>query len=724
MRFPYFFTLLLCALPAAAQTGPADSYADPGARELVRLARARRAVVDTRITAYQVTARERLSARMAVAGIEKLLFRRETASRIDWTRDTVRIEVLGAREVSPAFRAGAALPPPDVVGAIPALAFDPVDSEMLLRFDSTVIRHPLVPGSEAHYRFASGDSISVRLPGGRTVRVVELRIAARRPDARLINGSFWLDAETHAVVRAAFRLSGGLSNRGGVTALTPAAQGQLDYVAIEYGLVDLRWWLPQTVAARGVVRFSGTRLPLSYERRYEGYTVSGDTAASLATGEAALAAVAERPCRPRFFGSVTIGSRRQDDSAWNAQWNAAAARIAAGDTTGAGKGTKGCDRAFIVTHAPESTLVASPVFAAGIYDEGEGAVSAGEVHRLASLVTGIPGIPWSAGRPRVQLLTPELVRFNRVEGLSLGARAVLPLGPGEAGAELRVGTTGEVGARLFGAHTSPALRTELAAYRALQAVDVASQPFSLGSSASALLLGRDDNDYFRGTGAELRVAPSPARPARWDLRLFAERQAPVAASTDFSLRGAVDDGFDTRGNLAAERLDQAGATFRVRAARGDDPAALRTRAELELHGETGDRTFGRPLLRLGAERQLTRLVGFGLAVAGGSGFGDVPVQRQWQIGGAATVRGHDAASLRGESLWLARGELTTGAPSLRLSLFGDAGWAGPREDVWKSRPLRGAGVGVAMFDNLVRLDVARGIGGGGTRAYLRIGGAL
>lgn len=53
--------LLLCALPAAAQD---DAYRDPRARELVRLARARRAVVDTRITTgYQVTARERISAR-------------------------------------------------------------------------------------------------------------------------------------------------------------------------------------------------------------------------------------------------------------------------------------------------------------------------------------------------------------------------------------------------------------------------------------------------------------------------------------------------------------------------------------------------------------------------------------------------------------------------------------------------------------------------------------
>ncbi|MBD0321462.1 MAG: hypothetical protein ICV87_14075, partial [Gemmatimonadetes bacterium] len=111
MRLLPLLALLVLAVPAAAQE--ADAYRDPRARELVRLARARRAVVDTRITGYQVTARERLSARLSVAGLEKLLFRRETASRIDWSRDTVRVEVIGAREAIPSVRAAAQRVSPD-----------------------------------------------------------------------------------------------------------------------------------------------------------------------------------------------------------------------------------------------------------------------------------------------------------------------------------------------------------------------------------------------------------------------------------------------------------------------------------------------------------------------------------------------------------------------------------------------------------------------------------
>ncbi|HEX2204751.1 MAG TPA: hypothetical protein VHG91_15695, partial [Longimicrobium sp.] len=315
MRIPILFALLaLCAVPAVpivAQNAGDDAYRDERARELVRLGRARRAVVDTRITAYEVTARERVSARMAVAGAERLLFRRETAARIQWTRDTVRIEVIGAREAQPLVSAEAQRAAPGVAASVPSLAFDPVDSEMLLRFDSTVIRHPLAPGSEAYYRFSSGDSASIRLPDGRGVRLLELRIAARRADPRLINGSFWIDARTHAVVRAGFRLSRPFSSSGsGVSMIAPEITGELDHVAIDYGLWGLRWWLPRAVVARGVVRAAGVRLPLAYERSYEGYRVEGDTLAAAPTPseEAALARAAERPCRPQVSWSVSINA--------------------------------------------------------------------------------------------------------------------------------------------------------------------------------------------------------------------------------------------------------------------------------------------------------------------------------------------------------------------------------------------------------------------------------
>jgi hypothetical protein len=735
VRLAVLLVLILQPVPAAAQDAapadavPVDAYRDARARELVALARARRAVVDTRIAAYEVTVHERLSAGLAVARFERLLLRRETASRIEWSRDTVRIELLGAREVQPMTRAGVALPPATMAGMLPALAFDPTDSEMLLRVDSRLIRHPLAAGSEAHYRFASGDSSSIRLPDGRVVRLVELRIAARRADPRLINGSFWLDADTHAVVRVGFRLSAPRTATGpGISVLAPEVAAEVDHVAIDYGLWDMHWWLPRAVVARGVIRAAGVRLPLSYERSYADYRVEGDTMMASPLTDPASASPAERPCRPVYVGSISINAGSEPppgaaDSAWNEAWNLAVAR--AGRTGRAGDGSDGeCDRPFILTRAEGVDLVASPLFAAGIYDDGEGPIDPAELRALSRLVGGIPQVPWGVAPPRVQLLPLDMMRYNRVEGFSLGTRAVVPLGPAEVRAELRAGTTGELGGRLSGIRSATAVRAELAAYRGVEATGLAAQPFSPLGSASALLLGRDESDYFRGTGAELRLSPLAARPGSWDFRLFAERQEPLRARATLSLRGLLDDAFETRDNVAAEPLDQVGAVLRVRGTLGQDPARLRTRADLELHGETGDRTFARPLLRVEADRRLGARAGAGLSLAAGTGLGDVPTQRQWQLGGATTVRGHDPATLRGESVWLARGELTWGSPALGLAAFGDVGWAGEREHVWDARPLRGAGIGVSLLDHLVRLDLARGLGAGGYHVHVRVGTGL
>jgi hypothetical protein len=736
MRLAPLFALLLCAAPAAAQL-PGDAYADDRAREMVRLARARRDVVDTRITAYEVTARERISARMGVLGVERLLYRRESASRIAWTPDTVRIHLLGAREVAPPVDATPDLAGAGIAGSLPSLAFDPVNAEALLRMDSTDLRNPLAPGSEAYYRFARGDSLSIRLPDGRAVRIVELRITARRPDPRLINGSFWLDSRTHAVVRAGFRLARRFSSSDDpdMPGMVPEVTGELDHIAIDYGLYDGRWWLPRSMVARGVVRMMGTRFPLAYERGYSGYTVVGDTLAeeprAVALAGAAEGSVAARPvpCRPRTSINVQIavgsrGSREPGapDSAWAKSWERATGDLARGDTAAAG-GKTPCRRAFLVT-ADTAELARSTALPGSIYEEGEGAVREEELRALAGLVRDLPGVPWSVGSPEVRFLPLEMARFNRVEGLSLGARATLALGPAELRGEVRAGTTGEVGARAAFLGSTPTLRAEVAAYRGLEAVQLASQPFSLASSAGALLLGRDENDYFRGTGAELRLAPGAARRQWWDVRLFGELQQAVRARSDVSVRNLLDGGFDVRENVRAERLTQAGATLRLRAARGDDPGALRTRAELELHGETGGACFARPLLRVGAEAPLFAGLGVGVSAAAGTGFGTLPVQRLWQIGGATTVRGHDAASLRGESVWLARAELTRGAPAFRWSVFGDAGWAGEHDAFFQARPLRGVGVGAAFLDNLVRVDLAHGLDGGGLRLHLRMGGGI
>jgi hypothetical protein len=707
-------TSVLLLLPTLASVSAAGAQTEPSLEEVVRLGRERRVMLDNRIQRYEATARERFSTYFEAAGLRKLLIRREIVSRIDWSRDTVRIELLGAREVQPVVRGAPQLPPPDLPGWLPTLAFDPVDSEMLLRLDSTVILHPLAPGGDGLYRFDLGSETTLRLPGGRELRLVELRVAPIRPDPRLITGSLWLETEGYAVVRAAFRMSPGGSERG-VSVGAPELGAEIQ-VAIEYGLWDLQWWLPHTMLATGVGEIAGFRFPVDYERRYDEYSVTSLTRPADPMDQP------ERPCRPTTFTSVTISSGVPSDSIWTAAWDQATERVESPDTTA--RSERRCDRPFLVTRPPPGELLNSDWFAGDIYGDREGVLSDADRRRLEALGDAIAEGPWTLGTPSLELLPLDLLRYNRVEGLSAGVRGSLPLGRGELRASARLATSGEFGGSLGIARTAAGLTAEVAAYRTLHAAPIDSNPFSLTASVGTFLLGRDENDYFRGTGMRLLLSPPAERRQAWDARFFAERQEPVRARSQPSLRGWLDGGFAFRPNDPAEPVDQIGVTLRTRGTWGDDPRHLRATGTVELHAESGDRSFVRPF----GKAEIRRPIGerFDLLFSGGAGtsIGESAPQHEWRIGGGATVRGHPAGARRGPDVGFARGEVRLGDPLLRVSLFGDLGWAGDWSAPNRSGSIAGVGVGVSLLDDFLRVDVARGGGDGGVRGYLRMGWGL
>jgi len=161
-------TAAILVLILAAQSGADSSaYLDPAARRLVAEARARRETIDRSITAYRVTMRERIGAGVRALRRDRMLYRRELALRIDWRRDSVgRIDVIGAREAVPAVSSQVDIPE-DLRGDVTDYAFDPADDRMTIGFGGggeahdgegkgVRLGHPLAPGSEADYRFATG----------------------------------------------------------------------------------------------------------------------------------------------------------------------------------------------------------------------------------------------------------------------------------------------------------------------------------------------------------------------------------------------------------------------------------------------------------------------------------------------------------------------------------------------------------------------------------------
>src|SRR4051812_14266785 len=80
----------------------ASAYLDATAQVLVKSARERRLVADLTVDAYKALTKERISVGLRGIRRDRLLYRREVAGRIEWTRDGAgKIVVLGAREAVP-----------------------------------------------------------------------------------------------------------------------------------------------------------------------------------------------------------------------------------------------------------------------------------------------------------------------------------------------------------------------------------------------------------------------------------------------------------------------------------------------------------------------------------------------------------------------------------------------------------------------------------------------
>jgi hypothetical protein len=687
-------------LPAPSAAAVASAYRDPGARELVRRAREYRRTTDRSVTAYRALARERTAAGLRTAFRERLLEGQEMAARVDWRRGgPVRVEVLGRRHRGVDDDEDMH---DETESSARQLVFDPADERLRMGFvgRSTWIRHPLAEGSERDYRFRTGDTLTVRLSGGESVRVYELRVEPRHLDAPLVSGSIWLEDRTYGVVRTLLRLShsltdelrtktsrdsagrrqvsvsGGLSarrapRRGSSLALLPDVRIDVRYVTTEYGLVQNRWWMPTLTAVDATLTAGSFAVPVRFERSYSQYQVEGDSAAAPGTALAQAAAPAEE---------------------------------AADDTAEACGGVE-CGQVRVTL--PDSAALASSPELPDPITTGAPLMSGKEAGDLAGELRRVAADPWIFTRPSIRR-APLLLRYNRVEALSVGARQTVDFGPFAADGTLRIATaTAEPDVEIGLTRESAARRLRLAAYRRLAAANPAERPLGIGNSLGALLWGRDNGDYFRATGVELRGGPPRAERAWMEWRLFGEHQARVSRETDATFRGLFS-GFGFRPNLAADPADQLGAALTLRPLVGARFMGVEWGAELGVEGQAGSYRFARPSAAL---RGALPLGGVSAAVeaAAGTSLGSVPAQSLWRLGGPGTLRGYDGSSAAGTAFWRGRGELGMGAGAARIALFSDVGWAGDRGGLTIQRPLWSVGAGFSLLEGLFRVDLARAL---------------
>ena len=725
-------------LPDATTALIASAYRDARAREIISQARLARFHQDSSLTSYDAVVKQRLSAGLNVKAIgrERLLFRSELAARVRWNQSNrVWVDMLGARTAVPTSFPGARVLT-GVSELVPVPYFS--GSERLMWWfnfnggddsdddeDAFAYVHPLERGAEGVYEFTSGDSATIVLPGGREIRLREVTVRAREASADLINGSLWFESDGQ-LVRAAFRPAIPLDmlKIAGqhafddvpapvrATFMTPF-EFDIESFTIDYGLYNERWWMPRSQTAKGELRIGFMRSTATIDQSFRYTSVSGTD--SLPTITAGMR---------RFSGDFGDDVQQVVQGVVDG--------VVPGKQFGRRERTLRCEKGDTLFHRERRNdmrmtiampcdtvaLAHSPELPPSIFDAGEQEFSIADARALAKEIglekelglapTTSSSSPWHVAYGWRQ----GLMRYNRVEGLSLGARVERPLSARYDGsALLRLGSGDlEPNVELRATRGRESRSMALTGYHRLETANDWGDPFGLGGSLSALLFGRDEGYYFRSSGAELTGTRTPSAATGVTWRLFAEREHNAPAETQVSLPN-VFRGAEFEPNVRAVGATEGGASVRLRGAHGLDPRGLRLSADVRGEAAAGTFDYTRGALDVTASRYLFGNVGLSLTGGAGTSGGTLSPQREWHLGGTSTVRGFRPDALAGDSYWLARAELAfAGGGVMRPVAFYDAGWAGPRSEWTTSKGnIRGAGVGLSFLDGLARIDLARGV---------------
>ncbi|MDH5758781.1 MAG: hypothetical protein OEZ65_04275 [Gemmatimonadota bacterium] len=314
-------------------------------------------------------------------------------------------------------------------------------------------------------------------------------------------------------------------------------------------------------------------------------------------------------------------------------------------------------------------------------------------------------VPWTF---RWGVQRPDLVRYNRVEGLSLGARLQARLRASRSPVSLFV--TGRAASARHQPQGTIELvneplsrRVSVSLFREISALDEEAGHLAIGNSLTGLLFGRDEGDYFMRTGMSVQWSPHSAARESFRVRVYGEDHDPVDRVADFFVVRAVDGDRAFRDNLVTDAVREYGVLVMASPWWGRDPHRVRGGVRVTARAATGDRDH----VSLAGEGRLVvplvRDLRWDMTLGGAGLGGDPPAQRLLGAGGIGSARGYPPLSMRGTRLVRGRGELIRDFPFGSLLVFTDLAWAGEGAPVW-SDALATAGGGVRLVDGLIRLD--------------------
>lgn len=529
------------------------------------------------------------------------------------------------------------------------------------------VRHPIAAEAEEFYHYRLVDSLTLRLPGvPEPVRVQEVQVRPRDPAAPAVVGSVFLEATTGALVRMNFTF-------------TPAAyvDPRLDHinVTLENGLWGGRYWLP-------------------YEQRLE--------------------IRREIPELDLPFGTVIRTRMRVGEYRFNEgvpEWLFASS--------------------LPITMARPEERRAFP-FEQPIDAEWrlEGFGQPMQVEEIRREARAIVRDQLMSGLPQTRLgfgSASDLFRYNRAEGATIGFG--WGLRPHEE-ANVRVH-----GGWSFGA-SHPIAQADVRLHGAAEGtftgylnrtndVGIARPTAGLTNTLAALFFGEDWLDPYHASG--ISGSATLLRQGSWSLGLAAraERQRSADLTTTFSVFGdrdsfrpvrPIDEGDHFSGGLTLRRTASSVAA--------DWSAELRAGGG-RLVGV--DRSFDFARLEGSANAAWSwsdRRASLDVELQAGTLFGDIPRQELYLLGGRAQLPGYSHRAFGGDRYLATRllGAADIVHPWLRARAFTGVGWTGTSEsgrtavEQWGAETSGGlrpvVGVGVGVFYDLVRFDLARGFGEG------------
>ncbi len=519
--------------------------------------------------------------------------------------------------------------------------------------------HPAAPGSESVYEFRLADSLSLILPGpGEPVRVYRVQVRPRDLDGPGFVGSVFVDRATGAIVRMSFTF-------------TPASyvDDYLDYIRISLDnmLWEGRHWLPY-------------RQQVEIRR--------------------------ELPVLDFPAGTVIRGRYEIGDYVFNPDL------------------PDGLFEGPAVTALPESRRRAFP-FEEDLYaqmDE-EGLVPLTEMDEIREEAGQVVGERYLSGLRRYRLHVPSVssvLRYDRAEGLYAGAGFYLAPRPwlelralgGYAFGREKPSASLEIG----GGERFPGTRIR-GSWNDLR--DVGPVPAISGAmnTLSTLLLDDDHLDPWFASGVELSHRVEIGDDITGEVGVRWERHR--------SARNVVSDDPATA-DLRPVRPAEEGDLFAIETAiRMGDAGPGFSGAFHRTDGRFEGRGFSRSLAWLTwSRRWLSRALEVEAELRGGLADDDAPPQSLFLLGGRETLPGHPYRAFVGDWFWLASGEASRGivTPWARVRALAGVGGTGlgsrPVPPGWEDArpqpsPRGSVGLGLGLFWDILHVDLARGLGGGG-----------